>query len=52
MRKTMLGTNKDIKHFREEFSLKNILQSIRKLKKQVNKLETQRMYNVPEVNTN
>ena len=46
----MKDTNKDVKHFKKEFSLENILLSIRKLRKQIKQLETQRMYDAPMVN--
>ena len=52
MKKTMSDTSNDIKQYIEEFSLEHILQSIRNLSKKVKKLETQRMYNVSEVNNN
>ena len=46
----MKDTNKDVKYFKKEFSLENILLSIRKLRKQIKQLETQRMYDAPIAN--
>ena len=46
----MKDTNKDVKYFKKEFSLEHILLSIRKLRKQIKQLETQRMYDVPIAN--
>ena len=46
----MKDTNKDVKHFKKEFSLEHILSSIRKLSKQIKQLETQRMYDAPIAN--
>ena len=46
----MKDTNKDVKHFKKEFSLEHILSSIRKLSKQIKQLETQIVYDVPIAN--